>query len=110
MKSTEAAGRKLVTTRQGQYKATFDLRNPNNQAVLEDLAIFCGFSHQPPPTTPEAALIREARREVFMRILTHLELSPRQLYAIATGQPVRALTRAEKQALTEVQNDNGEDS
>lgn len=100
----DQAARRLVENRRQSYCTTFQLNNRQNLDVLEDLAAFCDFIAGPPPTTAEAALIAQARRSVFMHIVSNIGLSPTQLYALATGQPVRPPSRLEQQALKEITN------
>lgn len=73
-------------------------RSPEGQRVLADLATFCRAAE--PTYSPDARLhaLLEGRREVWLRIQNHLQLSPDELYALLTdggGTPARTIETSE---------------
>lgn len=73
----------FVRMRRRDYLHTF--RTPAGQRVLEDLARFCHANTTCFAEDPRVHAVYEGRREVFLRIQSHLNLSPEQLYAILGG-------------------------
>lgn len=65
--------------RQSAYKKTFD--NPEGRKVLADLRRFCRATQ---PTADvnnvQTTYLLEGRREVFLRILSHLQLTDEDVY------------------------------
>jgi hypothetical protein len=65
--------------RQSAYKKTFN--NPEGQKVLADLRRFCKATQ---PTADvnnvQTTYLLEGRREVFLRILSHLQLTDEDVY------------------------------
>lgn len=65
--------------RSNNYRRTFD--NPCGKSVLADLKRFC---HAVTPTAnidnPYATYVAEGRREVWLRIQSHLNLSDEDIY------------------------------
>lgn len=73
----------FLSGRRWAYKNTFD--NPNGQRVLKDLARFCRAND---PTFHENERVDAAlqgRREVWLRIQQHLQLSDEQLWELYGG-------------------------
>lgn len=68
------------------YRKTFD--GPLAAVVMKDLARFCR-AHETTftPGDPEASALLEGRREVWLRIAYHLNLSPDQLWELYSGRP-----------------------
>lgn len=68
------------------------MSQPGMAAVLQDLSKFCHAHETCTMLTKDGmidrdlTLMREGRREVWLRIQQHLNLSPKQLYALYTGQ------------------------
>lgn len=62
------------------YKLTFQSREKN--AVLKDLAKFCGADKSPRFFDLYRVGIAVGRREVWLRIQDHLDLQPDELYKI----------------------------
>jgi len=60
---------------------------PFGQEVLTDLAKFCRAHESTFHADPRAHAVAEGRREVWLRIQRHLQLTDDQLWAIY-GQPV----------------------
>ena len=82
------AGRELwkrLMNRRFAYIAVF--RNPHGDNVLRDLARFCrAFSSTGNPD-PYVAARLDGRREVWLRISEHLNLSPDELWKLYSGRP-----------------------
>ncbi len=73
--------------RKNAYKFTFSYNNPAARQVLADLAIFCRANETCViPGDRDKTLILEGRREVFLRLQQHLNLSPEQLFELYTGK------------------------
>jgi hypothetical protein len=72
--------KELVFRRKRSYHAVFD--NPEGARVLTDLARFCraGSSTFHPDSRVSATL--EGRREVWLRIQQHLNLSEQDLWSL----------------------------
>jgi len=78
MPDEQTAKDKLIS-RQDSYKMAF--RGSNAQEVLKDLSIFCRENDScVVPGDRDATLVLEGRREVILRIMDHLELSPDDLW------------------------------
>lgn len=77
--------RLALLERQHQYKQTF--KGPNADAVLRDLARFCRANESTFHEDGRAHAVAEGRREVWLRIQSHLGLSPQDLWALYSGRP-----------------------
>jgi len=76
----------FLATRKRCYQLTFQTEQPANQKVLEDLARFCRANETcVVPGDRDRSLLLEGRREVWLRIQQHLQLSPEFLFALYTG-------------------------
>lgn len=65
------------------YKKVFG--GPLGEIVLKDLARFC-FAHETTFHTDERAhVVAEGRRETWLRIQNHLQLTPEQLWNLYQG-------------------------
>jgi len=65
------------------YKAVFDKENTGTLPVLADLAKFCRADKTcVVPSDSRATYVLEGRREVWLRIQNHLNLSQEELYRI----------------------------
>lgn len=73
----------LLMKRRFAYQATF--RAPTAQLVLADLARFCRANQSTFHTDERAHALLEGRREVWLRIAQHLNLSPEELFALYSG-------------------------
>lgn len=77
----------FLVGRKQAYQITFNLENKHDKEVLADLAKFCR-AHD---TTfhPDARLnsVLEGRREVWLRIQQHLNLSSDDLWELYSGKP-----------------------
>lgn len=71
----------FLRRRSTAYRLTFG-NSPNSQWVLADLAVFCRATES--TFSPDARLhaVLEGRREVWLRIQQHLNLTPAQLFAL----------------------------
>lgn len=75
--------RQFIFRRQHAYRRVFD--GPLGEEVLEDLAHFCRAAQTTFHTDPHIHSLQDGRREVWLRIQDHLNLSPEELYKISTG-------------------------
>lgn len=76
--------RALLGTRQYHYQKTF--RAPIAEPVLRDLARFCRANTSTFHPDARAHAVAEGRREVWLRIQNHLQLSPEELFRLSTGE------------------------
>ena len=75
-----------IRNRATAYKLTFQPMQPANVIVMEDLAKFCrAFESCVIPGDHDRTLLLEGRREVWLRIAQHLNLSDDTLYALYMG-------------------------
>lgn len=78
--------KKKLFSRSNAYRKTFD--NPEGKKVLADLRRFC---HASTPTADinnvYATYLTEGRREVFLRITSHMNLTDEDLYALVEEYP-----------------------
>jgi len=73
----------FLRDRSRSYQLTFELMQPANIIVLEDLARFCRANEScVVPGDRDRSLVLEGRREVWLRIQQHLHLTPEQLFAL----------------------------
>ena len=70
----------FLSRRRTAYAKTFN--GPFGVEVLEDLAKFCRAHESTFHADPRAHAVAEGRREVWLRIARHLELSDTQLWAL----------------------------
>lgn len=66
------------------YKLTF--ASPSGQEVLEDLATFCRANESCFHADPRMHAVAEGRREVWLRIQQHMNMTPDQLFDFFTRQ------------------------
>ena len=69
--------------RQTAYRTTF--LNPVGEEVLADLAKFCRARTSTFNPDSHVAARLDGRREVWLRIQNHLQLTQEQLYALQSG-------------------------
>lgn len=83
--------------RRTAYVRTF-LNNAFGQEVLTDLSKFCRATQSTFHTDARAHAVAEGRREVWLRIAQHLNLSDDQLWQIYGGQalPTSQLNKDEQ--------------
>ncbi len=85
-------GRRWFANRGTAYRRVFN--SPSGKVVLDDLARFCRASESTFHEDSRVHALAEGRREVWLRIEKHLNLSPQELYDLTKGQPV-ALRQAQ---------------
>lgn len=71
--------KQFLVQRQSSYQLAFPPNNLAAQAVLKDLAQFCRASESTFHPDPRAHAVLEGRREVWLRLRAHLDLSPDEL-------------------------------
>lgn len=76
--------KQFLFARRYQYRRTFEC--PPGQAVLADLAAFCRAGESTFHENQFAAARLDGRREVWLRISHHLNLSERQLWDLYDGR------------------------
>ena len=86
----------FIKRRRAAYKmardAQFELAQPATQNMLIDLADFCRASEScvaldaNGKVDVERSLILEGRREVWLRMQNHFNLTTKQLYRLSTGE------------------------
>lgn len=74
------AARDFLSRRRNAYCRTF--LTPFGSEVLADLAKFCRAHESTFHADPRAHAVAEGRREVFLRIQKHLQLTDDQLWAL----------------------------
>lgn len=79
----------FLTQRKRAYQLTF--RSPSGAEVLEDLAKFCRANDTCFHEDPRLHAVLEGRREVWLRIQQHLNLTPEELTAIFSGNRIALL-------------------
>ena len=77
--------RTALGDRRYAYRKTFD--GPLAEVVLKDLARFCRAHRSTFHEDPRAHALAEGRREVWLRIAFHLNLTPDELWALYSGLP-----------------------
>lgn len=81
MGEKESVLRQKLSYRQGAYATTFDREDHSNRAVMEDLAVFCRASESTFHTDARMHAVLEGRREVFLRIMDHIGLTPEEFFS-----------------------------
>jgi hypothetical protein len=84
LKSLWTAAQLFLARRRQAYIATF--RGPLAEIVLEDLAHFCQAHKSTFHADPRIAASLDGRRDVWLRIQQHLQLSPDQLWNLYDGR------------------------
>lgn len=74
--------------RASAYRRTFD--GPVAEVVLADLAKFCRANTSTFHPDSRAHAVAEGRREVWLRIQTHLQMSDDELWALLGREHVKA--------------------
>lgn len=69
----------MLRKRKFAYQLVFDKEKPEVQAVLADLARFCRADRTAFHADPRVHAALEGRREVWLRITQHLNLSSEEL-------------------------------
>lgn len=78
--------RNFLARRRTAYVKTF--QGPFGEEVLADLAKFCRANQSTFHADPRVHAVAEGRREVWLRISQHLNLTDEQLWRLY-GQPTR---------------------
>lgn len=73
----------FLTTRKRAYQLVFT--SSAGQICLADLAKFCRAEQSCFDPDPRLHAALEGRREVWLRICSHLNLNPQELYALYSG-------------------------
>ena len=76
--------RQYLNQRRRAYITTF--KNPVGEIVLADLARFCRASQSTFHTDERTHALLEGRREVWLRIASHLELSEEDLWHLLNSK------------------------
>ena len=76
--------RSFLSTRAQSYRVTFD--NVHGQRVLKDLARFCRAHQTTVHADERMTYVLEGRREVWLRIQQHLQLSDEELWQMLDGR------------------------
>ncbi len=78
--------KQFLWRRRHAYRATFDLNNAVADEVLADLAHFCRANRSTGHPDPHVAARLDGRREVWLRIAHHLNLTDEQLWKLYGGE------------------------
>lgn len=77
-----AKAQEFVTQRKAAYHRTFEGTGVDGKAVLTDLANFCRAHQSTFDQNPAVANRLDGRREVWLRIQQHLNLTDAQLWEL----------------------------
>lgn len=69
----------FINSRKVAYQQTFNINSPPNQLVMIDLAKFCRAHRSTFDANPSIQSRLDGRREVYLRIFQHLNLTPEEL-------------------------------
>ena len=72
--------------RKQAYQLTFG--TSAGQRVLSDLAVFCRANDSCFDADPRLHAVAEGRREVWLRIQRHMNLSSEELFSLTGGQTI----------------------
>lgn len=72
----------FLLKRRSAYRAVFDIAAPRTETVLRDLAKFCRAHTSTAHADPHMAARLDGRREVWLRIQSHLQLTDEQLWQL----------------------------
>jgi hypothetical protein len=67
-------------SRKTAYQLTFDTESESVKTVLRDLAKFCRANKSCFHADPRIHAVIEGRREVFLRIIEHLNMTPDEFW------------------------------
>jgi hypothetical protein len=70
----------LIRGRQFSYQQVFGRENKFAEAVLKDLAKFCYADSTSFHADPRIHALAEGRREVWLRIMQHLNMTPEEYF------------------------------
>jgi hypothetical protein len=74
--------KQFLASRRGAYRAVFDPQGVYTSRVLRDLAKFCRANESTAHPDTHAAARLDGRREVWLRIQQHLQLTDEQLWQL----------------------------
>lgn len=79
--------KEATALRKQAYQQTFNIENVFSQRVIKDLALFCHANQTTfdPAESAREHAVREGRRQVYLRIQQHIQLTPEQLLRILGG-------------------------
>ena len=77
--------KRYFSTLSGSYKRLFSKDSPDARVVLKDLAKFCKANKTSFHTDPYVSAALEGRREVWLRIMKHNNLTADELFDIYKG-------------------------
>ena len=77
--------KQFLTSRSRSYKRVFSKENRDAVAVLIDLAKFCKANQTSFHPDPYVSAALEGRREVWLRIMHHTNLTTEELYNLYNG-------------------------
>lgn len=83
-RDAEIEAYEFLRTRKRNYHLA--LGSIPGQEVLRDLAKFCFANDSTYSVHPHEQALNEGRRQVWLRIQLHLNLTPDHLYALGTGR------------------------
>lgn len=86
----------FIDTRKRAYQLTFQLNQPANVEVLQDLARFCRAAESTFHPDARIAANLDGRREVYLRIMNHMGLTTEQLLSLYGGDPLGAIQQGER--------------
>lgn len=78
---TQARAIDLIRNRKRAYQETF-IKDMASEIVMEDLARFCRAGKSTFDPDPRVHALLEGRKEVWLRIANHLNLTEEELYTI----------------------------
>jgi hypothetical protein len=82
IQDTVSAIKNLFKSRAHAYRMVFDEKNQYTKTVLKDLAKFCRAHESTFHKDERQHAVLEGRREVFLRILEHLNLEADEFMAL----------------------------
>lgn len=90
MTDEQADAIRELEDRKRSYQLTFEKNLPANQAVLQDLAIFCRAQESCViPGDRDRSLLLAGRHEVWLRICEWLHMTPEELFIVKGGVVLR---------------------
>lgn len=78
--------KRFLTWRASAYRRVFNIESQDARTVMTDLARFCRADKSTGHPDPYAAARLDGRREVWLRIQEHLNLTTPELYRLYSGQ------------------------
>jgi hypothetical protein len=78
----------LILNRKRAYQLVFDPKNQFTAKVIKDLAKFCRATETTFHADPRMHAALEGRREVFLRIQNHLNLTTEDLTRLYAGRDI----------------------